>query len=261
MRKGSANDADAVKGQYSTSKRLDARISFHERYSTNKQGYGDWIVSHYSISEGMMVLEVGCGTGSMWLRHEELIEKCEKLVLADLSEGMLASAREKLGERSPIEYQQADIQCLPFENDSFDIVIANSMLYHVPDPNKGIHEVRRVLKDGGTFYCATYGEHNFNDLLAHWFELGGESFQPNHNFTLENGGQMLASAFSDVRALYYEDSLHVTDPEDLIKYLQSLVSFRSVIDLPAERIRAILKKHENGGVIDLPKEYGMFICK
>ena len=59
----------------------------------------------------------------------------------------------------------------------------------------------------------------------------------------------------------YEDSLHVTETEDLVEYLLSLSSFKAVIDLPVQKIRDILKEHTVDGAIDLPKEYGMFICR
>ncbi len=261
MKIGSSNDVAAVKEQYSTSKGLNTRISFHDKYSTNKQGYGNWIVSNYDIFEGMRVLELGCGTGSIWMGFDELISKCDKLVLTDLSEGMLATARDNLGERGNIEYRQVDIQDIPFEDGYFDIVIANAMLYHVPNLNQGLSEVRRVLKDGGAFYCSTLGEHNFTDYLAEWFSLGGESFQPNHNFTMENGSEKLKAVFSDVRALFYEDSLHVTDIEELVEYLRSLASFKTIMDIPAHKLLEIIKQHSENGVVDLPKEYGMFICR
>ncbi len=261
MQIGSSNDTNAVKEQYSTSKGLDTRLSFHDKCSTNKQGYGNWIASNYEISEGMRVLELGCGTGSIWMGRDELIDKCGLLVLTDLSEGMLETARGNIGERDNVEYKLADIQDLPFEDSSFDIIIANSMLYHVPDLEKGLREVRRVLKDGGTFYCATLGEKNFTEKLAEWFELSGESFKPNHNFTLQNGEAKLRSAFSDVRSVFYKDSLHVTDIEDLVVYLRSLASFKAIIDLPVDIIRNILKEHANNEAIDLPKDYGMFISR
>ncbi len=261
MQIGSSNDSKAVKEQYSSSKGINTRLSFHDKCSTNKQGYGNWIVSNYEITEGMKVLELGCGTGSIWMGRDDLISKCELLMLTDLSEAMLESARNNIGERDNVEYKQADIQKLPFEDGAFDVVIAHSMLYHVPDLARGIREVRRVLKDGGTFYCATLGERNFTDKLAEWFELSGENFNPNHNFTLQNGGAKLKAAFSDVREVFYEDSLHVTDIEDLVEYLRSLASFKAIIDLPVENIRRILKEHVKDGAIDLPKDYGMFISK
>ena len=261
MQIGSSNDSVAVKAQYAVPKGLDIRLTFHEKYSVNRQGYGEWLVSHYDIRDGMTVLEIGCGTGSIWIGHEEIVSGCGKLILTDLSEGMLEAAEKNLGERENMEYRKADIQSLPFMDESFDVVIANSMLYHVPDIEKGLREVRRVLKKGGVFYCATYGEHNFTDRLAQWFKLGGENFNPNHNFTMQNGKEKLSRSFEAVIPVFYEDSLHVTETEDLVEYLQSLASFKAVIDLPVQKIRDILNEHAADGAIDLPKEYGMFICR
>ena len=261
MQIGSSNDSTAVKEQYAVPKGLDIRLTFHEKYSVNKQGYGEWLVSHYDISDGMTVLEIGCGTGSIWIGRENIVSKCGKLILTDLSEGMLETAEKNLGKPDNIEYRKADIQCLPFMDESFDVVIANSMLYHVPDIDRGLGEVRRVLKKGGVFYCTTYGENNFTDKLAEWFKLGGEDFKPNHNFTMQNGKEILSRSFEEIMPVFYEDSLHVTETEDLVEYLRSLASFKAVIDLPVQKIREILKGHAVDGAIDLPKEYGMFICR
>ena len=258
---GSSNDAEAVRTQYSTSNGLNTRIAFHDMYSTNKYGYGNWILSYYEISEGATVLELGCGTANIWVGHDDLIAKCELLTLTDMSEGMLSTARENIGERKNVAYALADIQDIPFEDDSFDAVIANSMLYHVPNIECGIREVRRVLRNEGVFYCATYGENNFTDVLADWFELDGESFRPNHNFTMQNGEQKLKEAFTNVEANFYEDSLHITNIDDLTDYLRSLVSFKAIIDLPSDRIHEILMRHSCNGTIELPKEYGMFVCR
>ena len=135
------------------------------------------------------------------------------------------------------------------------------MLYHVPDIEKGLQEVRRVLKKGGVFCCATFGEHNFTDKLAEWFRLAGEEFTPNHNFTMQNGKGTLGRFFEDITPVFYEDSLHITNTEDLVEYLRSLASFKAVVDLPVEKIRDIIREHTADGAVDLPKEYGMFICR
>ena len=261
MQIGSSNNPEAVKEQYKTSNGLNTRISFHEKYSTNKFGYGNWIVSNYKISEGMKVLELGCGTGSLWMGHDDIIDKLGKLVLTDLSAGMLETARKNIGDRDNTAYQVADIQDLPFEDTSFDMVIANSMLYHVPDLDKGIKEVRRVLKSDGVFCCATLGENNFVEQLAEWFRLDGGSFSPNHNFTMQNGRQKLGIAFSDIEARPYRDSLHITDVDDLVNYLASLASLKILNDVPFEKLKETILEHAVNGVVDLPKEYGMFIAR
>ena len=68
--KSEINDTSVVKQQYASADHLNTRISIHDKYSTNKMGFGNWIVSNYRISEGMKVLELGCGTGDMWKNRE-----------------------------------------------------------------------------------------------------------------------------------------------------------------------------------------------
>ena len=75
------------------------------------------------------------------------------------------SARANAGTRKNVSFRQVDIQDIPYPDDSFDVVIANMMLYHVPDLRKGLTEVRRVLKPGGSFYCATTGTHGIAEYV------------------------------------------------------------------------------------------------
>ncbi len=261
MKMGSSNDKEAVKAQYTSSKNLDTRISFHNRYSTNKMGFGPWLISNYEMKEGMKVLELGTGTGEIWIGHDDLMAKCGKLVLSDFSEGMLETAKKNVGERANVEYKQIDVQAIPFEDSSFDIIIANMMLYHVPDINKAVSEIRRVLKDDGVFYSATYGEHNFNDIIAEWFGLIGKNYTPNHLFTLQNGGDILGKEFADIEVRRYEDSLHVTNIEDLADYLQSLKALHGIGAMERHEILKMLSLHEEEGSIHLKKEYGTFIAR
>lgn len=57
------NDRSVVEQRYATATNLQTRISIHDKYSTNKMGFGNWIFSNYKIDPGMRVLELGCGTG------------------------------------------------------------------------------------------------------------------------------------------------------------------------------------------------------
>lgn len=97
----------------------------------------NWIVSNYQITNGMRVLELGCGTGDMWTRKSNLITKCAELVLTDFLEGMIQTAHSNIGDFPNVTYRVVDIQEIPFEMNNFDIVIANMILYHVPDLGKG----------------------------------------------------------------------------------------------------------------------------
>ncbi len=255
------NDASAVTEQYRTAEKLNTRISIHQKYSANPQGFGNWIVSHYQIGKGMAVLELGCGTGEMWAGRDALIARCSKLVLSDFSEGMLRRAKETLRSQSGISYQAIDIQRIPYENGSFDIVIANMMLYHVPDIQKGLSEVRRVLKKGGTFYCATYGENGIMEYLGGLFEGCGVKSEPNHSFTLQNGKAQLVRFFSRVERYDYEDSLEVTSAEDMADYICSLSGMSGLRQLPRERVLSVLRAHMSQGALHVPKEYGLFVSR
>lgn len=263
MRKGAMklNDGAAVKEQYRTAEKLDIRTAIHSRYSTNRQGFGNWIFSHYRIEPGMSVLELGCGTGQMWVGQERLMDTCGRLILSDFSEGMLQKARETLGERGKVGFQQIDIQRIPFEDNTFDVVIANMMLYHVPDIPKGLGEVRRVLKEGGRFYAATYGEKGMMEYLCGLFREYGAEAVGNYLFTLQNGETQLSPFFDKVERFLYEDALEVTDLGDMADYITTLEGMSGLGRLPRETVLAVLAKHSVDGVLRLPKEYGMFAAQ
>ena len=254
-------NSGVLANQYGTSEKLNTRISIHSKYSTNKQGFGNWIYTHYQFPENASVLELGCGTGDMWKGKGELISRCSRLVLSDFSGGMLDQAKETLAGEAGIEYRVIDIQEIPFPDRSFDAVIANMMLYHVPDLPKALREVRRVLKENGTFYCATYGENGMMQYIGSLFTGHGIETMVNTNFTLQNGREALTPFFADVERANYVDSLAVTDVEDLVEYIYSLSGMADLRNLPRDTVRSVLAGHMENGVLNIPKEYGMFIAR
>ena len=255
------NDSENVKKQYSSTAGLSTRISIHDKYSTNKLGFGNWIFSNYCLRDGMKVLELGCGTGSMWKGHEDLIRSCTELVLSDFSEAMVAKAEENIGSYPGLSYKVIDIMDIPYEDSYFDAVIANMMLYHVPDISRGLEEVRRVLKPSGSFYCATFGIHGIMEYISGLLSGYGAEDHTDKKFTLQNGASVLGPFFADVRREVYEDSLAVTDIDDLIDYIYSLSGMSTLASVPRDTIRDLLSAHMKDGVLTVPKEYGMFIAK
>ena len=255
-----SNDAAAVRQQYQTADRLNTRISIHDRYSVNKTGFGNWIFSNYRFVPGMRVLELGCGTASMWRGKDDLIRLCGEIVLSDLSEGMLEEAKQNVGTHENVSFAAVDVQAIPFPEKSFDAVIANMMLYHVPDLGQALSEVRRVLKTGGCFYCATYGEHGIQVFLSDVLSAYGVENRLNRAFTLQNGEGILKRHFSHVERLDYPDSLAVTNVDDMVDYVCSLTGMTALPEIPRAEIRAALQKRMRDGVLHVPKEYGMFIA-
>lgn len=258
---GQLTDTQTLNQQYGTADKLNTRISIHAKYSANRQGFGNWITEHYRFPDSASVLELGCGTGEMWKGKSEIISRCGRLVLSDFSAGMLDKAKETLKNENGIEYRVIDIQEIPCPDQSFDTVIANMMLYHVPDLNKGLSEVRRVLKNSGVFYCATYGENGMMEYIGSLFSEYGIETRVNANFTLQNGMEKLSPYFTEVKRDLYEDALLVTDVEDLVDYIFSLTGMTDLRKLPRETVREVLSRHMVNGVLRIPKEYGMFVAR
>ena len=202
--------------------------------------------------------ELGCGTGDMWKDKEAMIASCSKLVLSDFSAGMVKVSKETVGIHDNVEYQVIDIQDIPFGDETFDIVIANMMLYHVPDLHRALTEVRRVLKKGGKFYCATYGEHGITEYLTKLFSEYGVEDSINKNFTLQNGYEILGKVFSKVEKLEYVDSLQVREVDDMVEYIYSLSSMMPLRNVPKQDVKNMLLQHTSNGILHVPKEYGMF---
>jgi len=249
-----------VEKQYENANNLNTRISIHEKYSTNKQPFGDWIVSHYDIRPGNRILELGCGTGSMWKDNLHLLKEGTELILTDFSAGMLETAKQNV-HSSKVSFAQADIQNIPYADNSFDVVIANMMLYHVPVLHKDLSEVRRVLKPGGIFYCATYGIHGIMEYVTDLLKDMDVSGSIGTTFTLQNGGDTLSQHFSLVTRLDREDGLAITNIGDFADYIYSMSGLTNTADIPRDVLLCLLESKIDNGVLYVPKEYGMFICR
>lgn len=249
-----------IEKQYQTAQNLNTRISIHDKYSTNKQPFGNWIVSHYEIAPGSKILELGCGTGSMWKDNLHLLSGGAELTMTDFSEGMLETAKQNVRAEN-VAFQQVDIQNIPYPDATFDVVIANMMLYHVPNLHKGLSEVRRVLKPGGIFYCATYGIHGILEYITDLLKDMNVKGHIGTTFTLQNGGESLGQHFAQVQRLDREDGLAITDIKDFADYIYSLSSLTNMDKISRKTVLEALISRVENGILYVPKEYGMFICR
>ena len=247
--------------QYEKQDNLDIRVKLHKKYSKNKLGFNNWIFSNYQITDEINVLELGCGTGELWKSNLDSIDKMKQLVITDFSSDMVETTRAVIGNRDNVNYEIMDIQNVSFEKETFDIVIANMLLHHVNDIPKALSEVNRVLKNGGIFYCATFGENGVVDYLASLFKDEVVQDLENKTFTLQNGKAYLNRYFDTVEKLIYDDELQVTSIDDLVQYIQSLKGISEIGSLEEGIIRKRLEREFNNGVLVIPKEYGMFIAR
>jgi len=261
------------KEQYRNSRNLAARATLHRRFSTAVIPWHKWVFQQLNLQPGSRILECGCGPGWLWRNNLGALPPDCRVTLTDLSGGMVAEAQAALaGCGRNFHFGAADIQELPFASNSFDRVIANHMLYHVPDGGRALAEVRRVLRSGGRFYAATVGSGHMRELrqiaqklfpgaAGDWLQMW--SLDSGRSFQLENGAEQLAAVFSHVTLLLYEDSLEVTTVAPLITYLRSSSSMPDNAALAGEKEaqlrRELQERIDRDGAIHITKETGLFV--
>jgi len=260
------NKSEYVKKQYENDKNLTIRGQLHAKYGTNKkQNWIEWLFEQYKFKNSYRILELGCGNGVQWEnRIEKLPDDCT-LILSDFSDGMVNIVWEKYSKHKNMLAQRIDIQDIPFPDNCFDAVIANHMLYHVPDISKGISEVRRILKPGCKFYSATNGTNGMNMYIRNAYKKvnpQSDDFPDTSTFSLQNGKDILSEYFQNIERFDFEDSLAVTNTQDLIDWIKSLDKF-SVF---SEKIFNDLYDYfenirQKEGAINIPKETGLFISE
>lgn len=258
-----SNEETNIIEQYKNAKNLNDRISLHEKYSTNKQGWFNWLFNQIDFSKVNRLLELGCGNGKLW-QENRIDLRNREIFLSDISEGMIEEVRNKLG--SDFNCIVADAEKIPFKDSYFDTIIANHVLFYLNDLNLGLKEISRVLKPDGILYCSTYGKNHMKEITEIVQNFDSSINLSNHSlydiFGLENGEDILSKYFSNIQRMDYQDSLEITKSKPLIDYIMSCHGNQNEILGPRlnEFKEYIEKLFENNGKIVVTKQAGLFIC-
>lgn len=223
--KGHANQQYLLNSQYKDSDALNARIQIY-RFSVNKQGWWNWYFEHIELPQQCRILELGCGNGNFWKSNTHRIPEGWRVTLTDFSPGMLEEAKCSLADvEHRFEYRIVDAQAIPYDDCSFDAVIANHMLYHIPERARALAEIRRVLRPGGKLHASTLGIGAMRELqeicnrLDPRIDLNLDSVA--QAFGLDNGAEQLGEFFDNVQRHLYEDYLLVPDAGPIVDYIMS----------------------------------------
>lgn len=236
------NNSNIVNELYIKRDTLSTRVNIHEKYSINKYGWNNWVFDQYNIKENYKILEFGCGTGNIWKDKDKILPNNIEIILTDISPLMVEKTKEKLCSNKIFNIQIMDIQNTPFQDNCFDIIIANHMLYHVSDIEKAIYEVKRILKNDGIFYATTVGKNHLNQLeiiYRIYNEFAKFSYSSKLSFILENGIEILNKYFKEIEIKRYEDSLEVTNTKDLMDYI---CSYNNIPENIYQEINKIIQK-------------------
>lgn len=180
------NDAEAVRAQYATEEKLETRRTVWHPAADGRDPV-ELAAAVIRASGPHRVLEVGCGTGAFAERLTDELPHAE-VVATDQSPRFV-----ELTAARGVAARVADVQALPFPDDTFDVVAALWMLYHVPDLDRGLAEIRRVLRPGGRLVAVTNGNEHTADLRR---AAGGEPLVT--QFSSENGEDALLRHFAVV---------------------------------------------------------------
>ncbi len=260
------NMEKSLKTQYQDATNISARIHLHSLYSVNKEGWFPWIFRQCHLKEGEKVLELGCGNGALWKENVSRIPDKIDIVLSDLSKGMIRDARRVIGgEDTRFSFETFDCHQIPHEDQSFDLVIADHLLFYCEDIEKVCREVGRVLKNDGIFLCSTYGENHMKEISRLVWEFDSRillSAQKLYErFGLENGKKLLSPFFEEIERKRYDDFLMIDSPQPLIEYILSCHGNQNQYLLERyKEFRSYVEKKTKKG-FTVTKDAGIFICK
>ena len=258
---GTLPNQEHLQRQYRDSSNLNARAGLHARFSTEEYPWFRWVFDHFDIPENGRVLELGCGTGLLWRENLGRIPHGWDTTLSDASQGMVQEVEQTLLHTDlQFTFEVVDAQSIPYENHSFDVVIANHMLYHVPDLARALSEIRRVLQPEGILYATTVGLNHMTELRKVPRKLGIGTLDGSEHtiarFNLDNGAGELAQWFARVEVESKKGILVVTEAAPLVEYIMSYIclSDEEAVELHAYFDREI----QCEGAFRITTESGIF---
>ena len=165
----------------------------------------------------------------LWKHNLDRIPANCHIHLSDFSFGMLREAHQN-NEFSPVPFSflAFDAQAIPYPDTIFDLVVANHMLYHIPNRSLAFSEIHRILKHGGKLIAATNGNNHMIEVQQLLLRLDPTlAYHTDHafginEFTIENGTSQLSPWFTNLNIVPFECVLEVTEGKPLIEYILSM---------------------------------------
>ena len=163
-----------------------------------KAGLTDELVASLEPLAGLAVLELGAGTGELAARLAERVGPGGRVLASDVAEGMVGLLRGRLAGLAGVEVARIDAAAIDRPSASFDAVVFRMGLMLLPEPDSGLHEIRRVLRPGGRFAGAVWGAPQDNPWLTtlgmaammHGVVQGGPPVGPGGPFSLADADEL-----------------------------------------------------------------------
>jgi len=211
------DDPELVRREYADESRFAVRAAA-QRAAT---GLDPKQVAFDAVAEvaPRRVLEVGPGRG-------ELVERVMRRLGAEVTAVDQSERMVELTRARGVDALVGDVQALPFADGSFDCAIAAWMLYHVPDLDRGLAELARVLVRGGRLVAVTNTDLNLPEL---WGRFGRHAVRA-HSFNAENGAGILRRHFARVERRDVEGTVTFPDWEAARAYVAASITRPDLAD-------------------------------
>ncbi len=248
--------------QYGDTSKLDARTALHQRFSTADLAFPDFEAALIDWPASARVLECGTGSGRFW--DTTVVPRSVNVTLTDLSPGMVdaASRRASAAGFPTVTSRECDVQELPFADDSFDIVVANHMLYHVPDPDRAVGELARVLSPDGVLLASTNGYGHMDSMKDAITDVFGDHEDRLYEvFGIDTGERRLREHFGSISWHAYDNDLLVTDLDAAVAYGLSFPPGETATAEQAIEFRDVLQRRFGNGVLHIRTRTGAFVCR
>lgn len=255
------------KQQFLDNSPLDIRIQFHECYNTVNPEWFLWLFDQYQFNNQDCVLEVACGQGALWRKNQARIPQDIVISLTDQSDKMTASCMDLLSFPQIKEVLSADVRCLPFPDDTFNIVIANHLFMYFDNLESVLKEIARVLKPNGRLYASTISQfHNLElENLLKQFDSRADIGQNRliRQFSLENGEKKLSSYFKNITKSERQIPYLIDDAEMLSQYVYStrwIGNIQEILDNRYADLKKFVEKEmkKHNGVFETTNYSGQF---
>jgi len=206
---------------------LQTRIDIHTKYG--KRNIDDWMLETLPLKSGMKILDIGCGSGKQcFLFNDYLNSNCD-ITGGDVSEELLAQARERATEKkADIKFLTLDFnKPFPFEDNQFDIITCCFAIYYAEDMPFTIGEMHRVLKPGGHLFTSgplPANKKMFYDIIN---EATGKEIPPMPGSSRYDSEILstVKNIFSKTDMLVFENPLEFEDsPQPFIDYTKASIS-------------------------------------